>query len=117
MPKVGEANRNRWAMFVADGAMTGGMSMSISRWRGNQVSPTAFVKGGGLKSNNLPKLIGGMVAIGMTKSEIHHRFNIPPEQTRQFWLAFLTLPESEQVDTFRWADRLGKQARFRTGDM
>lgn len=117
MPKVGEANRNRWSMYVADGAMTGGMSMSISRWRGNQVSPTAFVKGGGLKSNNLPKLVGGMVAIGMTKSEIHHRFNIPPEQTRQFWLAFLTLPESEQVDTFRWADRLGKQARFRIGDM
>ena len=113
MPKVGEANRNRWSMYVADSARSGGMSMSISRWRGNRTAPCRFQNGG----KNLPKLIGGMVAIGMTKSEIHHRFNIPPEQTRQFWLAFLTLPESEQVDTFRWADRLGKQARFRIGDL
>ena len=112
MCQVGEANRNRWTMYVADLAMTGGMSASISRWRGNRTAPCRFQNGG----KNLPTLIGGMVAIGMTKSEIHHRFNIPPEQTRQFWLAFLTLPESEQVDTFRSADRLGKQARVRTGE-
>ena len=112
MCQVGEANRNRWTMYVADLAMSGGMSASISRWRGNRTAPCRFQNGG----KNLPTLIGGMVAIGMTKSEIHHRFNIPPEQTRQFWLAFLTLPESEQVDTFRWADWLGKQARVRTGE-
>ena len=112
MPQVGEANRNRWAMYVADLAMTGGMSASISRWRGNRTAPSRFQSG-----KNLPRLIGGMVAIGMTKSEIQHRFNIDPEQTRQFWLAFLELPESEQVDTFRWAARLGKPARFRIGDM
>ena len=112
MPQVGESGRNRWTMFVADQAMTGGMSASISRWRGKKKSPSRFQSG-----KNLPRLIGGMVAIGMTKSEIQHRFNIDPEQTRQFWLAFQQLPESEQVDTFRWADRLGKQARFRIGDL
>jgi hypothetical protein len=112
MPQVGEASRNRWTMFVADQAMTGGMSASISRWRGNRTAPCRFQSG-----KNLPKLIGGMIAIGMTKLEINHRFNIPPEQSRQFWLAFLELPESEQVETFRWADRLGKQARFRIGDL
>lgn len=113
MPQVGEANRNRWTMFVADQAMTGGMSASISRWRGNRTAPCRFQNGG----KNLPRLIGGMVAIGMTKSEIQHRFSIDPHQTRQFWLAFLELPEAEQVETFRWADRLGKQARFRIGDL
>ena len=113
MPQVGEANRDHWTMFVADGARSGGMAISISQWKAKHVSECRFKNYG----KNLPRLIGGMVAIGMSKSEIQHRFNIDPEHSRQFWLAFLELPESEQVDTFRWADRLGKQARFRIGDM
>ena len=113
MPKVGDRSRNRWAMCVADSARSGSMGISISLWAGKHISECRFKNYG----NNLPKLIGGMIAIGMTKSEIQHRFSIDPEHTRQFWLAFLELPEAEQVETFKWADRLGKQARFRIGDM
>ena len=113
MPQVGEPGRNSWAMFVADSARAGPMGISISLWTGKHVSECRFKNYG----KNLPKLIGGMIAIGMTKSEIQHRFSIDPQHTRQFWLEFLQLPESEQVETFRWADRLGKQARFRIGDL
>ena len=113
MPQVGEFNRNRWTMFVADGARSGAMATSISLWTGKHISECRFKN----YSKNLPRLVGGMIAIGMTKSEIQHRFNIDPDHSRQFWLEFLELPESEQVDTFRWADRLGKQARFRIGDL
>ena len=111
MPQVGDPSRNRWTMCVADQAMFGGMSASLTRWRGKRTAPCRF------RGKNLPRLIGGMIAIGLTKSEIQHRFSIDPHQTRQFWLAFLELPEAEQVETFRWADRLGKEARFRIGDM
>lgn len=118
MPPVDVGRRNTWTWLVSEAAKSFGISSSLTRWNNKPGPPTRYgAEGSGCKTNNLAKLVGAMIALGMTSGEIQHRFDIDPEHSRGFWVAFIKLPEAEQVDAFRWADRLNKQARFRMGDM
>mgnify|MGYP003137769340 CR=1 FL=1 len=118
MHKVGSFKRRLWVMDLRDSVRAGHMSLSLSNWRDRTGEPTPLSQDKNrLTTNNLIKLVGGMIAKGMTKWEIQQSFGIDFRNTTRFWKLFLEWPESEQIETFKWADSLGKPKRFRIGDM
>jgi hypothetical protein len=109
MHKVGSFKRKLWVMDLRDSVRAGDMSLSLSNWRDRTGEPIPLRKDPNrLTTNNLIKLVGGMIAKGMTKSEIQQSFGIDFRNTTRFWRLFLEWPESEQIETFQWADSLGK---------
>ena len=117
MHPTGSFKRKVWLMDLADSVRTSHMALSLANWK-ERSKPTPIGKDQiHLSTKNLIKLVAGMIAKGMTKQEIQEKFGIDYRNTTRFWRLFLEWPESEQVDTFRWADRLCKQARFRIGDL